>query len=461
MTVKYDDVINQLDSKNIRGILLILATIVALGGFLFGYDTGIAGTTLVYVKPLFHLTPYQISWLVSGTSLVAGIGALVAGPLVDKFGRKSLLLADGAIYLIFAILAAIARNAIELILWRSIIGFAIGADTAIAAGFIAEFSPTRKRGLLVAMQQDMTFAGMLTAFWVGYFLAIYLPPTINWRWMLGAGAIPALILFIFRTTLPESPRWLLIHGKVEQAIRSFKRLGVEVKDTIEAPIKDASYRQLFRNRTVLKIIAIGSILLMFQQITGVNIALYYGPYIYTYIGLSGSRAILNTAISEIFGIIGYTLATIYVDKLGRKNMGLLGYSGMAVGMAIIVAGIYMFNLKALITAAWTIFIGATLFLFMFKFSGVVGVVISGETVPTEFRGRGQGTMWAVDWFSNYAIIMIFPLWTAAYGPFTFFILEVILCILAVIYIYKWLPETAGIRVEHMEELFSKKKGASS
>jgi len=106
-------------------------------------------------------------------------------------------------------------------------------------------------------------------------------------------------------------------------------------------------------------------------------------------------------------------------------------------------------------------IGSTLFLFMFKFSGVMGVVISGETVPTEFRGRGQGTMWAVDWFSNYAIIMIFPLWTAAYGPFTFFILEVILCILAVIYIYKWLPETAGIRVEHMEELFSKKKGASS
>ena len=245
-TVTYEKVIERMNSGKVNKVYIIATIIAALGGFLFGYDTAIISTALIFVTPLFSLGTGAVAFLVAGESILAAIGALVAGPLVDRYGRKILLVADGAMYFVFALLTAVATDSFLLILWRTLIGFSIGADTAIATGYISEFSPTKVRGRLAITQQLMIFSGFTAAFWAGYFLSF----SADWRWMFGLGAIPAIILLALRFYLPESPRWLLIQGKVEHAKESLKRFGLIVTESIETPKKEKGFRELFANKSV-------------------------------------------------------------------------------------------------------------------------------------------------------------------------------------------------------------------
>jgi len=377
----------------------------------------------------------------------------VAGPLVDRYGRKILLVVDGAMYFVFALLTAVATNSLLLILWRTLIGFSIGTDTAIATGYISEFSPTRIRGRLAITQQLMIFSGFTAAFWAGYFLSF----SANWRWMFGLGAIPAIILLTLRFYLPESPRWLLIQGKVERAKESLKRFGLIITEAIETPKKEKGFRELFANRLVRNVILLVGFWLAFQQITGVNIILYFGPSIYTYIGLTGSRAILNTAISESLGAVEYAVSFLLIDRWGRRRLGVMGHSGLVFSLAIMLVGIYYFNAYDIGAAVALIFSAMTLFLLFYHIGvGGVGWVLQGETLPTEFRGRGMGILAAIDWLANFIIIYLFPFWKASIGIFSFFVLELVLSIIAIAFVAMYFPETKNVGLEDMPGLFSRK-----
>jgi len=450
--VSYEEVIERLDKSKVTWVYVIATIITALGGFLFGYDTGIISSALVYVEPYFHLGTAAVAWLVSGESIVAGIGALVAGPLVDRYGRKSLLIADGAMYFVFAVLTALATTSILLIIWRSLIGFAIGADTAVATGYIAEFSPVRVRGRLAITQQLMIFSGLTAAFWAGYFLSF----SANWRWMFGLGAIPAIILLALRFYLPESPRWLLIQGREEDAKKVLSRLGLNVTENIKTPQREKSFKELLSNKSVTTAILLVGLWLVFQQVTGVNIILYYGPTIYKYMGLTGPRAILNTAISESLGAIEYAISFLLIDKWGRRKLGILGYGGLVGSLILMLVGIHFLDVSAIFLAVAFVFSAMTLFLLFFHVGvGGVGWVLQGETLPTEFRGRGMGILAAIDWFANFVIIFIFPYWKAALGMYSFWILELVLSVIAIIVVYLFIPETKGVPLEKMPELFSR------
>ncbi len=202
-SLTYEEVIERMDEATARRVYWIASVIAALGGFLFGYDTGVIGSALIFVTQYFHLTPFEVAVLTAFINIFAGIGALVAGPFIDRFGRKTLLIIDGVLYAIFAFLSAIAITSIDLIIWRSLVGFAIGADSAVATGYISEFAPKRFRGRMAIWQQLMIFAGFTVSFWIGFFLS-HLPPSINWRWMFGLGVVPAIILIALRFYLPES-----------------------------------------------------------------------------------------------------------------------------------------------------------------------------------------------------------------------------------------------------------------
>ena len=406
MTITYEEVIERMNVSKVNKVYVLATIIAALGGFLFGYDTAIISTTLIFVEPIFHL----------GT-------------------------------------AALSTTGLLLIIWRTLIGFSIGADTAIATGYISEFSPTKVRGRLGITQQLMIFSGFTAAFWAGYFLSF----SANWRWMYGLGAIPAVVLLGLRFYLPESPRWLLIQGKVNEAKAALKRFGLDIKEDIATPIREKGFRELMANKSVRTAILLVGFWLAFQQITGVNIILYFGPAIYKYIGLTGPRAILNTAISESLGAIEYAISFMLIDKWGRRRLGVVGYSGLVGSLILMLVGINYFNSHVIFLAVVFIFSAMTLFLLFFHIGvGGVGWVLQGETLPTEFRGRGMGILAAVDWIANFIIIFIFPYWKATYGIFSFFVFELALSIVAILVIALFFPETKNVPLEQMPDLFSRR-----
>lgn len=452
-SLTYEQVVERMNVGVVNKVYIIATIITALGGFLFGYDTAIISTTLPFVTPLFNLGTGQVAFLVAGESILAAIGALVAGPLVDKYGRKFLLIADGFMYLIFAILTSVASGGFLLILWRTLIGFSIGADTAIATGYISEFSPTKVRGRLAITQQLMIFSGFTAAFWVGYLLSF----SGDWRLMYGIGAIPALILLMLRFYLPESPRWLLLQGEVEKAKKSMKKFGLVVKENIITPKPEKGFRDLISNKSVRKVLILVGIWLAFQQITGVNIILYFGPTIYGYLGLSGPRAIFNTAIAESLGAIEYAISFFLIDRWGRRRLGMIGYGGLVFSIVLMLIGINYLDANSITLAVAFVFAAMTLFLLFFHIGvGGVGWVLQGETLPTEFRGRGMGILAAVDWIANFIIIFLFPYWKASFGIFSFFVFELVLSLAAIVLISMFFPETKGIPLEQMPSLFSRK-----
>jgi len=224
-------VLDGLDSSSMTGLYWYLATLACIGGFLFGYDTAVIGSVLDFIP--YELSPFWTGYLVAGASLGAAVGALAAGPLTDKFGRKSLLMADASIYAVGALLSALTVNALMLISSRTLIGLAVGADSAIATAYIAEFAPKGRRGQLSLIQQWMITVGILVSYLVALLVFAVAPgaaENADWRIILGVGAVPAVIAVLLRARMPESPRWLIQQGRFADTSAALKKLGVDVTE---------------------------------------------------------------------------------------------------------------------------------------------------------------------------------------------------------------------------------------
>lgn len=446
------DGINQLDRAKVVGKYYLFAIVTALGGFLWGYDTGIIGPTLIFVKPLFHLVPVYVALLVAGTSVFIAIGALAGGPIADKYGRKKLLMVDGVIYGAFAVLTAVSTDALQLIIWRSLIGLAIGFDVVVAAPYIAEFSPIGARGRLVLTQQIMVLTGIVVSFWAGYFLSF----SGNWRLMYGLGLIPALILVLFRTYLPESPRWSLSQGRTEEARRSLAKFGIRIGNQGITPQKEGTFRKMFAQKPIRKSLLVIGMWFVFATISGIDIILFYGPSIYKSLGIIGSTAILYGAISEMIGYLSFMVPFIFVDKWGRKTLSIVGYGGTFVGMVLMMIGLNFYNGHSyLFIIIPLIFLAMNIYLIFYKI-GVTGVIwaLQTEGSPTEFRGKFAGIMMALNQIGNFVILFLFPIWSSKFGVFSFFVLEGIINFIAVVFVFLLLPETKGIPLEKTSEVFS-------
>ncbi len=282
-----EGVLAGLDSAATGGLYWYLAVLACIGGFLFGYDTAVIGSVLGFIP--YKLNAFWTGYLVAGASLGAAVGALAAGPLTDKFGRKSLLMADAAMYAVGAILSAITINAAMLIASRTLIGLAVGADSAIATAYIAEFAPegptwpAEHHPAVDDHRRDLRLlhhrAGHLQA-------RARLREGADWRIILGIGAIPALIAVALRARMPESPRWLIQQGRFEDTVVALGKLGVEVTkeqvsrtadkiEQVEAETKDQVKR--LWTPGVKRALMVVCVFFVFQQITGINVPFYYGP----------------------------------------------------------------------------------------------------------------------------------------------------------------------------------------
>lgn len=338
-----------------------IALIVALGGFLMGFDASVISGVIKFIELEFALTKIQIGWAVSSLSLVATFAMLVSGPLSDRFGRKPVLKVAALLFLISAIASAFASSYTMLVAARMLGGLGVGAALIIAPMYIAEMSPAKIRGRMVSMNQLNIVIGISVAFFSNYLILQWSQENTgwisslgidqhNWRWMLGVEAIPALFYLIFLYIVPESPRWLVMQGRQSEAKAILQTLQpnndaeADIAD-IENSLKDVSgakankLSELFNSKMKLVMI-VGISIAVLQQITGINAVFFYAPMIFEQSGIGTDAAFMQAVAVGLVNLV-FTFVAIYlIDKLGRRQLLVYGVSGIVLAMLSLSHGFY-------------------------------------------------------------------------------------------------------------------------
>jgi sugar porter (SP) family MFS transporter len=468
------NVLTTLDERAPTSFYWQLTLLATLGGFLFGYDTSNIGSALNFVP--YGLHGLALGYLVSGASLGAAAGAILGGPASDHFGRKALLITDAGIYAVGAILSAVTPDAPVLLIARTLIGLAIGADSAIATAYIAEYAPKNRRGSLAMLQQWMITVGILIAYIIALIIFSAFPgsaATVGWRLVLGLGAVPALIGLALRTQMPESPRWLLRHGRYEDVQKAMAALGTEASmddvrraaTVIERVEGGAEQRRRAWTPGVRRALIVVSVFFIFQQITGINVPLYYGPHLLGPI-FSGAHASLVattvagvevTAIMTSVNVASTYLGFRWIDTIGRRKLAIGGYIGMIIFALVAALGLAFLSGT---TRLVIIMIGLDFFIASFAIGvGGTGWTLQGEVFPTAVRGQAAAFAAMIDWLANFALIEVFPVWQNAISLAGVMVCFAGLAFLAIVFVYRFLPETKGLPVEEIVRLFEQQQAA--
>ncbi|MDQ2791776.1 MAG: sugar porter family MFS transporter [Actinomycetota bacterium] len=475
-----ESVLSGLDSAATTSVYWYLAVLACVGGFLFGYDTSVIGSVLVFIP--YHLGSFATGYLVAGASLGAAVGALGAGLLTDRYGRKSLLITDTAIFALGAILSAVTVNAAMLLSSRTLIGVAVGADSAIATAYIAELAPAGKRGQLSIIQQWMITVGIFVSYLVALLIFKVAPKSAygaDWRIILGLGAIPALLALVLRTRMPESPRWLMLQGRFADTQKALGKLGIDVSEehvrrsaeqltkTETTDTRERGQQKSKWTPGVKRALIVVCVFFFFQQITGINIPFYYGPRLLAGLFQGTSSGALAAAISglQAAAILGAVnmVATYFgfrwIDKIGRRPLALAGFAGMAVFMVVASLGVAFLTGTPKIVL---VMVGFSFFITSFAIGvGGTGWLIQGEVFPTSVRGRGAAIAASVDWLANFAIIEIFPALNKAIGLAWVMVLFAGLAVVAIAFVARFLPETKGLSVEQVVTVFEEQAGSKA
>ena len=332
---------------------VMVALIVALGGFLMGFDASVISGVVSFIGPEFNLTPFELGWSVASLTLTATLGMMVSGPLSDRFGRKPVLRIAAALFGVSALASAVAPNFVALVGARMLGGFGVGAALIVAPMYIAEIAPAKIRGRMVSFNQLNIVIGISAAFFSNYLIlrlgasdlgwvqALNLADW-NWRWMLGVEAIPAIVYFLALFAVPESPRWLVMHDRDDEALGIMERVsdagqaraGLEaVREALnaEASAETAGFRELFQPALRL-VLTIGLAVAILQQITGINSVFFYAPMIFEQSGIGTDASFLQAVLVGLVNLVFTVLAILTIDRLGRRPLLAFGLAGIAVCM---------------------------------------------------------------------------------------------------------------------------------
>ena len=333
-----------------------IALIVAMGGFLMGFDASVISGVVGFLETQFELTKLQLGWAVSCLTLTATLSMMISGPISDKIGRKKVLSYAAVLFLISALYSALAPNFTNLVIARMIGGFGVGAALIIAPMYIAEISPAKIRGKLVSFNQLNIVLGISVAFFTNYLILQWGKSDatwtqalnfaeFNWRWMLGLEAVPAILYFLFLFMVPDSPRWLIMHGQNEKALHimekmSSKQDAEEEMDNILKSIdqdknkEKVPFRELFMPAMRL-VLTIGIVIAILQQITGINSVFFYAPMIFEQTGIGQDASFIQAIIVGITNLVFTVVAILFVDRLGRKPLLIFGIAGIIVFMFLL------------------------------------------------------------------------------------------------------------------------------
>ncbi|MEO0778908.1 MAG: sugar porter family MFS transporter [Bacteroidota bacterium] len=344
-----------------NNFIVLIAMIVALGGFLMGFDASVISGVNKFIKLEFDLTELELGWAVSSLTLTATLAMLVAGPLSDRIGRKRVLTYASVLYAISAIGSAFAPTFLTLVIARMIGGIGVGASLIIAPMYIAEISPAEMRGRMVSFNQLNIVLGISVAFFTNYMIlqlgqsdAAWAQSLkfdeYNWRWMLGLEAFPAILYFFALFIVPNSPRWLAMKGRYEEAIKVLSRASGpkrarEVIDSVRENIKEEESEEklpigeLFKPSLRL-VLSIGLVIGILQQITGINSVFFYAPMIFEQSGIGTDASFSQAILVGLINLVFTVLAILFIDRLGRKPLLIFGVTGIAICMFLLSYGFY-------------------------------------------------------------------------------------------------------------------------
>jgi sugar porter (SP) family MFS transporter len=437
----------------------------ALGGLLFGYDTGVISGAVIFIKKDFALSTFPQELVVSVVLAGAAIGALTGGRLADALGRRLTLLGTSLIFIAGAILCAAAPSLTLLVIGRAIVGVAIGLACTTVPVYISEVSPAPARGWQVSLFQLAITIGILFAYLVDYAFA----NGGGWRWMLGLAAIPGAILGIGMLFLPESPRWLAERGQEGAAhdvlarIRGTADVQAEMDD-IRNSLHQAQERGRWSDLLIPAVrpaLIIGVGLAVFQQVTGINTVIYYAPTIIQSAGISSAAgAILATAGIGLVNVIMTVVAMWLIDRAGRRPLLLTGIAGMVVTLGVLGLAFHMMSGNQAL--AWVAVITLMAYVAFFAISlGPIFWLLISEIYPLKIRGLAEGTAAGTNWIFNLIVSITFLSLVEALGPTWTFWLYGLLAIASWIFSYYLVPETKGRTLEEIERSWHSRSPSAS
>jgi sugar porter (SP) family MFS transporter len=440
--------------------LLRITLIAALGGFLFGFDTAVISGTTSALEVVFELTKWRLGFTVAAALIGTIFGSLFVGYPGDRFGRKTVLIVMAIFYTVSAIGSALAQQWYFFIFFRFLGGLAVGGASVMSPMYIAEIAPAKNRGKLVALQQFNIVIGILIAYLSNYLIARTGLDS-SWRWMLGVETLPAALFFVLLFSIPQSPRWLVMHGRKEEAEGVLIRIGNprhrEVIREIEASIRGdtkAEKETLFRKKYSLPIITT-VLIAMFNQLSGINAIMYYAPRIFEMTGLGNSAALLQSVAIGVTNMIFTIIALFTIDRFGRKTLLIIGSFGMIFFLGMIARAFYL-----------ELFDGISVMLYLIGFiaffaysQGAVIWVFFSEIFPNRVRAKGQALGSFTHWFMAAAISWIFPVAanSKAIGGGRSFAFFTLMMVLHLIFVWKVLPETKGKSLEQIQSEISNGK----
>ncbi|KAF7724349.1 hypothetical protein EC973_001137 [Apophysomyces ossiformis] len=470
----------------------IVCFFAAIGGFCFGYDTGVVSSVLTMSDFIHKMTNdptrKELTALESGTItglLLAGcfVGSLLAGPSAEKFSRKRTIMIGSAVFILGAALQCGADGYAMMVVGRAIAGLGIGTLSMTVPLYQSELAPKEIRGRLISLQQLMITAGLMVAFWVGAGTE-HIEGQASWRIPLGIQIAPAIVLFFGALFLPYSPRWLVSKGRNEEALEVLAKLHAKGDKTapyvleeyndivqqveLEHQVAVTSYLELFKG-SIRRRLILGVLIQIFQQFTGINSIMYYAPKIFKQAGIgSNSATLIASGVNGVLNMLATIPAVLFLDRLGRRLTLISG--SILMGTCMLLAGIVMgacgkvgydngekiVDMSGNRSASYFAIVMIYFFVAGFAYSwGPVGWVYPAEIYPLSVRAKGTSITTAANWLMNFVISMIVPVMLSSitWGTYIFF---GCCCFVMSVSVFLFFPETKGRSLEEMDSVFSGK-----
>jgi len=437
----------------VKQTLYLYTFVAALGGLLFGFDTAVISGTIPFITDFFNLNDAMLGYAVSSALIGCVVGAISVGKLGDVFGRRTMLRVMAALFFISAIGTGLANTLTTFVIFRFIGGLAVGGASVLSPMYISEISPAKIRGRLVATAQLAIVIGVLTAFFSNYLLVG--TGENNWRFMFLAEGIPALTFFILLFSISRSPRWLVKMDRIDEAKSVIRAVNpdADVEKVIDEIVQSID-KEVFAHNIILfkkpylRLVLIGIIVGMFNQLTGINAIMYYAPSIFKSAGFADDSALMQTVLIGATNLVFTILAMSVIDKLGRKFLLILGACGMSIFLGLFASTYLRESFEGYLLLVYIIGFAA----FFASSQGVVIWVILSEMFPNNIRARAASIGSFSVWSFNALTTFLFPIVAGKFGIGYIFIFYSISTAISLFFFIKYLMETKGKSLEELEKV---------
>jgi SP family arabinose:H+ symporter-like MFS transporter len=435
--------------------LYFICLVATMGGLMFGFDVAIISGAVPFIQPYFGWNELQLGWGVSSLLVGAIIGAFGSGVLSDIYGRKKILIFVALFFAISCTFTALATSSVIFITARVFGGLAVGAASVLSPMYVAEVAPPRNRGMLVAIYQLAIVLGILCSYTINYGLHSI---DNNWRWMFATGILPSVLFFIGLFFIPESPRWLYKAGRKDDSLKVLTKIGgeslaaaeiQEIADSLKGDHSSVSINELFKPG-VKKVMLVGFILAILVQVSGINTIVDYAPKILLAAGVEINNALLQTSFVGFINFVFTFVAILFIDKIGRRTLYLIGSMGMFVTLVMLAISFYL-KMEGIFTLI-------CILMFIAFFASCIGPVfwtLVSEIFPNRIRGKALAFASFTQWIFNFLIVLLFPHFLASLGGTITFLFLAVMSFLQLLFTFLYVPETKGKSLEEIEQIWNK------